>query len=107
VGVAGLGALSIQETSRLVRGTTLNVAGVYTDGASRYNFQNLAPQSFAMYRWHHLPGAYTERWLCGVADGVFANGSGISSVQTLGYARCFHPQLGSYWNTALYVPTPS
>src|SRR5262249_55583560 len=30
-------------------GDTINVSGVYTDGATRYNFQNLAGSTFGMY----------------------------------------------------------
>jgi hypothetical protein len=55
-GWAVQGALSIKNIPT-GPGDTLNVQAVYTDGASRYNFQNLAPQSCAMFGGTGLPGA--------------------------------------------------
>ena len=40
---------------------------VYTDGASRYNFQSLMPTAFAMFGGTGLPGAYQS---LAVAAGV-------------------------------------
>jgi Porin subfamily len=100
-GWAVQGALSIKNIPT-GPGDTLNVQAVYTDGASRYNFQNLAPQSFAMYGGTNVPGAYQSVGFAGVADGVFANGSGISSVQTWGMRGAFTHNWDPYWNTALY-----
>ena len=59
-GFAGQLALQIKNIPTGA-GDTINVQGVYTDGATRYNIQDLAVSG----RWHHdqyggtsLPGAY-------------------------------------------------
>jgi hypothetical protein len=83
-------------------GDTLNIQGVYTDGASRYNFQSLASQNYAMFGGTGLPGAYQSVGLAGVADAVFANGTGLSTVQTWGMRGAFTHNWDPYWNTAIY-----
>jgi len=100
-GWAVQGALSIKNIPT-GPGDTLNVQAVYTDGASRYNFQNLAPQSFAMFGGTGLPGAYQSVGLAAVADGVFATGTGISTVQTWGMRGAYTHNWSPYWNTAIY-----
>ena len=52
-------------------GDVINVQAVYTDGASRYKFQNLAPQTFVMFGGASLPGAYQSIGVAVAADGVF------------------------------------
>jgi hypothetical protein len=83
-------------------GDVINVQAVYTDGASRYNFQNLAPNNFAMYGGTGLPGAYQSLGLAGVADGVFAPGGSIRTVQTWGMRGAYTHNWDAYWNTAIY-----
>jgi hypothetical protein len=83
-------------------GDTLNVQAVYTDGATRYNFQSLASQNYAMFGGTSLAGAYQSVGLAAAADGVFANGTGISSVQTWGFRGAFTHNWDPYWNTAIY-----
>jgi hypothetical protein len=83
-------------------GDTLNVQAVYTDGATRYNFQSLAPQNFAMFGGTGLPGAYQSIGIAAAADGVFANGTGISTVQTWGMRGAYTHNWSPYWNTAIY-----
>jgi hypothetical protein len=83
-------------------GDTLNVQAVYTDGATRYNFQSLAPQNFAMFGGTGLPGAYQSIGVAAAADGVFANGTGISTVQTWGMRGAYTHNWSPYWNTAIY-----
>jgi hypothetical protein len=95
------GALSIKNIPT-GPGDTLNVQAVYTDGATRYNFQSLAPQNFAMFGGTGLPGAYQSVGIAGAADGVFANGTGISSVQTWGMRGAYTHNWDPYWNTAIY-----
>jgi len=95
------GALSIKNIPT-GPGDTLNVQAVYTDGASRYNFQNLAPQGFAMYGGTNVPGAYQSLGIAAVADGVFSPGTGISSVQTWGMRGAYTHNWDPYWNTAIY-----
>lgn len=66
-------------------GDTINMQAVYTDGATRYNFQSLAPQDLAMFGGTSVPGAYQSIGLAAAADGVFGPGAGISTVQTWGF----------------------
>ena len=46
-------------------GDMINVQGVYTDGATRYNFQNLAASNYAMFGGTGVAGAYQS---VGLAD---------------------------------------
>ncbi len=100
-GWAVQGALSIKNIPT-GPGDTINVQAVYTDGASRYNFQNLAPQGFAMYGGTNVPGAYQSLGIAAVADGVFSPGTGISSVQTWGMRGAYTHNWDPFWNTAIY-----
>ncbi|MET4219024.1 hypothetical protein ACVWWG_001216 [Bradyrhizobium sp. LB7.2] len=83
-------------------GDTLNVQAVYTDGATRYNFQSLASQNYAMFGGTGLAGAYQSIGLAGAADGVFANGTGISTVTSWGFRGAFTHNWDAFWNTAIY-----
>ena len=83
-------------------GDVINVQAVYTDGATRYNFQSLAPQNFAMFGGTSLTNAYQSVGVAGAADGVFANGTGIDSVQTWGMRGAYTHNWNAYWNTAVY-----
>ncbi len=83
-------------------GDTLNIQGVYTDGASRYNFQSLAATSYAMYGGSGMANAYQSIGFAGVADAVFAPGGGLSTVQTWGMRGAFTHNWDPHWNTALY-----
>lgn len=83
-------------------GDTINLQAVYTDGASRYNFQSLAPTAFAMYGGTGLAGAYQSVGIAGVADAVFAPGTGLATVQTWGLRGAYTHNWDAYWNTAVY-----
>ena len=101
----GLGRARLPCSSRTISigaGDTLNFQAVYTDGATRYNFQSLAPQSFAMFGGTNVPGAYQSVGLAAVADGVFATGSGIDTVKTWGLRGAYNHNWNPYWNSALY-----
>jgi Porin subfamily len=81
-------------------GDTINVQGVYTDGATRYNFQSLAPQAFAMFGSSGT--FYQSIGLAAAADGVFTTGTGISTVQTWGARGAYTHNWDPFWNTAIY-----
>ncbi len=100
-GWAVQGALSIKNIPT-GPGDTLNVQAVYTDGASRYNFQSLVPTSFAMYGSTGLAGAYQSLAIAGVADTVFGLGTAQSSVKTWGFRGGYTHNWDPYWNTAIY-----
>jgi len=90
------------KTDYIGAGDTLNFQAVYTDGATRYNFQSLAPQSFAMFGGSGIPGVYQSIGLAAAADGVFVNGSGIDTVKTWGLRGAYNHNWSPFWNSALY-----
>jgi hypothetical protein len=83
-------------------GDTINLQAVYTDGASRYNFQSLVGQNFVMFGGTNVPGAYQSVGLAGVADGVYATGTGIATAQTWGMRGAFNHNFDPYWSGAIY-----
>jgi hypothetical protein len=100
-GFAVQGALSIKNLPT-GPGDSLNLQAVYTDGATRYNFQSLFPQSFASYSGTGLVGAYQSVGLFGLADTVFVNGSGQESVTTWGFRGGFTHNWNPNWSSSLY-----
>jgi hypothetical protein len=83
-------------------GDTINIQGVYTDGATRYNFQSLSVQSYGMYGSTSNPFAYQSVALAAVADGVFATGTGIDTVKTWGMRGAWNHNFDPYWSGAIY-----
>ncbi len=81
-------------------GDTINVQAVYTDGASRYNLQDLVPTAFAMYNGSGV--AYQGLGFAGVADTVYAPGFSQQSVTTWGLRGAYTHNWDPYWNTAIY-----
>ncbi len=75
-------------------GDVINISGVYTDGATRYNFQNLAGST--LLRCSAAPASPTRALASPSApDTVFITGSPQETVEDLGLPWCLHPQLGS------------
>lgn len=81
-------------------GDVINVSGVYTDGASRYNFQSLAATSYSMFGSSNA--AYQSIGFAGVSDAVFAPGGGMELTKTYGFRGAYTHNWSPYWNTALY-----
>ncbi len=107
-GFAGQVALSIKNIPT-GPGDVINMQAVYTDGASRYNFQSLASTSYSMYLSGGVsaPGAYQTLGFANVVDAVYtgtsaANGSGLENVKTWGFRGAFTHNWDAYWNTAIY-----
>ncbi len=98
-GFAVQGALSIKNIPT-GPGDTLNVTAVYTDGATRYNFQSLFPQSFALYGGSGF--AYQSIGIAGLADAAFVTGSGLETVKTWGFRGGFTHNWDPYWSTSIY-----
>ncbi|WP_407160087.1 porin [Bradyrhizobium sp. STM 3557] len=98
-GWAGQLALSIKNIPT-GPGDVINIQGVYTDGASRYNFQSLANTSYSMYGGSG--SAFQSIGFAGVADAVFAPGTGLSTVKTWGMRGAYTHNWSPYWNTAVY-----
>src|SRR6266568_1717137 len=81
-GWAVQGSLSIKNIPTGA-GDNINLQAVYTDGATRYNFQSLFPQNFFMFSGSGT-GAYQSTGFAGLSDGVFGTGTGIDTVKTWG-----------------------
>ena len=95
-------------TSRLVPGDTINIPGVYTDGATRYNFQDLAarqvrPRCTAAQRCLEPTRASDSLLLLTACSSPAAASQNWSRP---GVSWCLHPQLESVLeHRASTVPT--
>ncbi|OPY97168.1 polymerase [Bradyrhizobium sacchari] len=81
-------------------GDVINISGVYTDGASRYNFQELAATSYSMFGSSNA--AYQSIGFAGVSDAVFAPNGGLELTKTYGFRGAYTHNWNPFWNTALY-----
>ncbi|MCK1336045.1 hypothetical protein ACVW1A_007363 [Bradyrhizobium sp. LB1.3] len=81
-------------------GDQINISGVYTDGASRYNFQELAATSYSMFG--SSSSAYQSIGFAGVSDAVFGAGGGLELTKTYGFRGAYTHNWNPYWNSALY-----
>jgi hypothetical protein len=85
-------------------GDTINIQGVYTDGATRYNIQDLATGAggATIYGSTSLTGAYQSVGFGFAPDTVFATGTSQQLVQTWGMRGAFTHNWDAFWNTSLY-----
>ncbi|WP_315703330.1 MULTISPECIES: porin [unclassified Bradyrhizobium] len=83
-------------------GDTINVQGVYTNGASRYNAQSLVPTAMAVYGSSGNALAYQSLGIAGLADSVFGVGTGQELTTTYGFRGAYTHNWNPYWNTAIY-----
>ncbi|MGT2435631.1 porin [Bradyrhizobium betae] len=81
-------------------GDVINISGVYTDGATRYNFQNLAGSSYQMYGSSGV--AYQSVGFANAPDTVYITGGSQETVKTWGFRGAYTHNWDPYWNTALY-----
>jgi hypothetical protein len=81
-------------------GDVINISGVYTDGATRYNFQNLAGSSYSM--WGGSNVAYGSLGFASAPDTVYITGSQQETVKTWGFRGAYTHNWDPYWNTAIY-----
>ena len=100
-GFAVQGALSIKNIPT-GPGDSLNLQAVYTDGASRYNFQSLFPTTIAMFGGTGNPLAYQSLGFASINDAVFVNGSSLETVKTWGFRGGFTHNWNPYWASSIY-----
>ncbi|WGS17018.1 MULTISPECIES: porin [unclassified Bradyrhizobium] len=102
-GWAGALALSIKNIPT-GPGDVINVQGVYTDGATRYNIQDLASQAgaIAMFGGSNLPGVYGSVGFGTAPDTVFIAGGQQQTIKTWGMRGAYTHNWNPYWNTAIY-----
>ncbi|QWG16459.1 porin [Bradyrhizobium sediminis] len=102
-GWAGQLALSIKNIPTGA-GDTINIQGVYTNGATRYNIQDLAGAAGAstVYGGTGLAGAYQSLGIGFAPDSVFAVGGDQQLVTTWGMRGAYTHNWDPYWNSAIY-----
>jgi Porin subfamily len=92
-------------------GDVINMQGVYTDGATRYNIQDLAGQYGAveLYGNTNVPGDYQSLALQAAPDTVFAGPGAIAGydgsqqlIQTWGFRGGYTHNWNPYWNSSIY-----
>ncbi|MGY4509493.1 porin [Bradyrhizobium sp. USDA 3650] len=100
-GWAGQLALSIKNIPT-GPGDTINMSGVYTNGASRYNFHDYLSTTYAMYGGTGAAGAYQSIGLAGLSDSVFVTGSGLELTTTYGFQGGYTHNWDPRWSTSIF-----
>ncbi|KJC60302.1 polymerase [Bradyrhizobium sp. LTSPM299] len=101
-GWAGALALSIKNIPT-GPGDTINVQGVYTNGATRYNINDLSfAGSTQMFGGTSVAGAYQSIGLGVAPDSVFVSGGSQQLVSTWGMRGAYVHNWNPYWNTSIY-----
>lgn len=102
-GWAGQLALSIKNIPT-GPGDTINIQGVYTDGATRYNIQDLAAGAGAatIFGGTNVAGAYQSVGFGIAPDTVFATGTQQNLVQTWGMRGAFVHNWDPHWASSIY-----
>jgi hypothetical protein len=103
LGYAGQLALQIKNLPTGA-GDVLNIQGVYTKGATRYNIQDLASQAggAAIYGGGNALGTYQSVGFGFAPDAVFGPGGSLQLVETWGGRAGFTHNWDAYWNTSIY-----
>jgi hypothetical protein len=86
-------------------GDNINIQGVYTDGATRYNIQDLAASAGANTIYgtaSPIPGAYQSIGFGVAPDSVFTAGGDQQLIQTWGMRGAFNHNFDPYWSGAIY-----
>ena len=90
-------------------GDTINVQGVYTNGATRYNIQDLAGAAGAATIYGGNTGTAVGGRSIGFGiapDSVFAGGAGSTSqqqlIETWGFRGAYTHNWNAYWNSGIY-----
>ena len=85
-------------------GDVINVQGVYTDGATRYNFQNLAAGygAWTSFGGSSLPGTIGSVGIGVAPDTIFATNTQQQLIQTWGMRGAFNHNWDPFWSSALY-----
>jgi len=102
-GFAGQLALSIKNIPT-GPGDTINIQGVYTDGATRYNIQDLAAGAGAntIYSGTSNPAAYQSIGFGIAPDTVFGAGGSQQLIQTWGMRGGYTHNWDPMWSTSIY-----
>jgi hypothetical protein len=85
-------------------GDVINADIVYTDGATRYNIQDLASGAGAWttFKGTSVPGALGTVGFGNAPDSVFGFGGGQQLISTWGGRGGYTHNWDPYWNTSIY-----
>lgn len=83
-------------------GDSINVSGVYANGASRYTFNDYLPATYARYGGTNLAGAYQSVGLAGLSDSVFVAGAGQQLTTTFGFNGAYNHNWDSHWASSVF-----
>ncbi|MGF6311681.1 hypothetical protein ABIB82_005656 [Bradyrhizobium sp. i1.8.4] len=102
-GWAGQLALSIKNIPT-GPGDTINLQGVYTNGATRYNIQDLAGSAGAntIFGGTNVPGAYQSIGFGLAPDSIFVTGGQQQLITTYGFRGAYVHNWNPNWNTSIY-----
>ncbi|QOZ36401.1 porin [Bradyrhizobium sp. CCBAU 53421] len=100
-GWAGQLALSIKNLPTGA-GDTINLTGVYANGASRYVFHDYMSTTYARYTGTNLAGAYQSVGLAGISDSVFVAGAGQQLTTTYGFNAGYTHNWNPQWFTQVF-----
>lgn len=95
-GWAGQLALSIKNLPTGA-GDSINLTGVYANGASRYVLNDYMSTTFARYGGTNVAGAYQSVGLAGLSDSVFIPGAGQELTTTYGFNAGYTHNWNPYW----------
>jgi len=101
LGWAGQLALSIKNIPT-GPGDTINMSGVYTNGATRYNISDLAAAAGSPQLFGGSSRVYQGVAWANAPDSVFGDGTQQQLVSTWGFQGAFTHNWDPYWNTSLY-----
>ncbi|MBP0114404.1 porin [Bradyrhizobium vignae] len=100
-GWAGQLALSIKNLPTGA-GDTINLTGVYANGASRYVFNDYMTTTYAIYGGTKVTGAYQSLGIAGISDSVFVTGAGQQLTMTYGFNGGYTHNWDPYWSTSIF-----
>ncbi|MFB6452966.1 porin [Bradyrhizobium tunisiense] len=88
-------------------GDSINLQGVYTNGASMYDIQENMPNTWAMYGGTRRVGAYQSIGFAGVSDAVYSgiaatNGTALDLTTTYGFNAGYNHNWNAHWSSGVY-----
>lgn len=84
------------------RGDTINLTGVYANGASRYVQNDFMSTTFAMYGGTGLAGVYQSVGLAGLSDTVYVTGAGQQLTTAYGFSGAYTHNWNPQWASSIF-----
>ncbi|MFB9261671.1 porin [Bradyrhizobium erythrophlei] len=83
-------------------GDSINMSGVYANGASRYAFNDYMSATYARYAGTNLAGAYQSVGLAGLSDSVFVAGAGQQLTTAFGFNGAYNHNWDPHWASSIF-----